>query len=64
MDLSKLGEFVNALNKVHGCKTPRCEGEVAPVQVYSCGLGGGLSVAYACTECAVHRSVFETSCVP
>ena len=60
----KLDEFVKALNKVCGCKTLGCEGELAPVQVHSIGQGGALSVAYACNGCALQRVVFETSFLP
>ena len=61
MNLSKADEFVKALNKVCGCRTPECEEELAPIKVRSIGLGGALSVAYVCSGCALQHVVLETS---
>ena len=36
--------FVDSINKIRGCKTPGCDGNLVPVAVKSIGMGGGLSV--------------------
>ena len=61
MDLSKLDEFVKALNKVRACKTPE---ELARIQVHSIELGDALSVAYICNAYALQCVVLETSFLP
>ena len=54
--LSQIGVFVDSINKIRGCKTPGCDGNLVPVAVKSIGLGGGLSVCFGCRELAL----FET----
>ena len=43
--LSQIGVFVN---KIRGCTTPGCDGNLVPVAVKSIGMGGGLSVWFGC----------------
>ena len=35
MDLSQLDQFVDTINKLRGCKTPRCDGALIPINVNS-----------------------------
>ena len=49
--LSQMGVFVDSINKIRGCKTPGCDGNLVPVAVKSTGLGGGLSVCFGCDGC-------------
>ena len=48
--LSQIGVFVDSINKIRGCKTKGCDGNLVPVAVKSTGLGGGLSVCIGCNE--------------
>ena len=54
MEVSQLEKFVESINKIQGCKTP-------PVKVTSSGLGGAISISYACSKCASKCALFETS---
>ena len=49
--LSQIGVFVDSINKIRGCKTPGCDGNLVPVAVKSTGMGGGLSVWFGCDGC-------------
>ena len=40
--------FVDSINKIRGCKTQGCDGNLVPVVVKSIGMGGGLSVWFGC----------------
>ena len=55
MDLNQLDKFIEQVNQIHCCATPGCKGALSPI---SLGLGGAVSVTYACNGCA---SQFETS---
>ena len=46
--LSQIGVFVDSINKIRGCKTQGCDGNLVPVAVKSIGMGGGLSVCFGC----------------
>ena len=48
--LSQIGVFVDSINKIRGCKTQGCDGNLVPVAVKSTRLGGGLSVKLAIFE--------------
>ena len=61
MDLSQLDQFVDTINKLRGCKTPRCDGALIPVNVNSSGLGGAICISYSCSKCTSKHAVFETS---
>lgn len=61
MDLSKLDEFIDAINKIRGCNTPQCDGALIPVNVKSSGLGGAISICYSCSKCSSKHAVLETS---
>ena len=61
VELSQLDKFIKAINRVRGCTTPECKGELVPVNVNSEGFGGGISVRYACNGCASKDALFETS---
>ena len=45
--LSQIGVFVDSINKIRGCKTPGCDGNLVPVAVKS------LSVWFGCDGCKV-----------
>ena len=51
--LSQIGVFVDSINKIRGCKTQGCDGNLVPVAVKSIGMGGGLSVWFGCDGCKV-----------
>ena len=51
--LSQIGVFVDSINKIRGCKTQGCDGNLVPVAVKSTGMGGGLSVWFGCDGCKV-----------
>ena len=55
--LSQIGVFVN---KIRGCKTQGCDGNLIPVAVKSTRLGGGLSVFFGCDGCKVKSAIFES----
>ena len=56
--LSQIGVFVDSINKIRGCKTQGCDGNLVPVAVKSIGMGGGLSVWFGCDGCKV--KLFES----
>ena len=52
-EVSQLEKFVESLNKVRRFVTPHCVGELIPVKfINSSGLGGAISLSYACSMCA------------
>ena len=59
-ELSQLQKFVDTLNKIRGCKTPGCKGDLVPVWVTTRGLGGCVSVNYLCNGCASNPAEFES----
>ena len=61
MDLSQLDQIVDTINKIQGCKTPRCDGALISVNVNSSGMGGAICISYACNKCTLKHAVFETS---
>ena len=60
MKVSQIGVFVEAINKIRGCRTPTCNGKLVPVAVKSTGLGGGLSVCFGCDGCKSKLALFES----
>ena len=52
MEVSQLEKFVESINKVRRFVTPHCVGELIPVKFNSSGLGGAISLSYACSVCA------------
>ena len=56
--LSQIGVFVDSINKIRGCKTQGCDGNLVPVAVKSTRLGGGLSVFFGCDGCKVKLESF------
>ena len=50
--------FVDSINKIRGCKTQGCDGNLVPVAVKSTRLGGGLSVFFGCDGCKVKLESF------
>ena len=52
------GVFVDSINKIRGCKTQGCDGNLVPVAVKSTRLGGGLSVFFGCDGCKVKSESF------
>ena len=61
MEVYQQEKFVESINKIRRCITPHCVGELIPVKVKSSGLGGAISISYACSVCAVKSAVFESS---
>ena len=51
MEVSQLEKFVESINKVRWCVTPHCVGELIPKSFNSSGLGGAISLSYACSVC-------------
>ena len=60
MDLNQLDKFIKQVNQIHCCTTPGCKGALSPIDVRSVGLGGAISVSYACNGCANQWALFET----
>lgn len=60
IELSQLEKFVDSLNKIRGCKTSNCEGNLVPMYVKSVGLGGGIHIRFGCNGCRSKQAVFET----
>ena len=61
MEVYQQEKFVESINKIRRCVTPHYVGELIPVKVNSSGLGGAISISYACSVCAVKGAVFESS---
>ena len=61
MNLNQLDKFIKQLNQIRCCTTPGCKGALRPVYVRSVGLGGAVSISYACNGCASQWALFETS---
>ena len=61
MDLKQLNKFIKQVNQIRCCATPGCKGALCPIHVKSLGLGGALSITYACNGCASQWALFETS---
>ena len=57
MEVSQLEKFVESINKVRWCVTPHCVGELIPKSFNSSGLGGAISLSYACSVCVRARVV-------
>ena len=47
IELSQLGNSINTLNKIRSCTIPRCKGNLAPVAVKCCALGGAITIRYS-----------------
>ena len=52
MDLNQLDKFIKQINQIRCCATPGCKGALSPINMKSVGLGGAVSVTYACNGCA------------
>ena len=63
MDLSELGRFMKTVNRIRGCITPGCTGELTSAHVRSSGLGGALSMSYVCDGCPLQGTQFITFAV-
>ena len=61
MDLNQLDKFIKQVNQIRCCATPGCKGALRPINVKSLGLGGAVSITYACNGCAGQWAFFETS---
>ncbi len=59
--LSQLDQFVQQMNKIRRCNTPGCVGDLVPLSIKVKGLGGAVSIAYACSGCGVQAALFEAS---
>ena len=60
IELSKLGNFINTVNEIRSSTTPGCKGNLAPVVVKCCGLGGAIAVRYSCDGCNLKGATLET----
>ena len=49
--LPQVGKFLDMINQVRGCKTPGCNGNLAPTGVMSKGFGGCVYVSCRCDGC-------------
>ena len=58
MELSHLETFVDAINKIRGGKTSKCDGNIF---VRSVGLGGGIHIRFVCNGCRSKQAVFTKS---
>ena len=56
--------FVDSINKIRGCKTQGCDGNLVPGAVKSTGLGGDLSVFFGCDGCKVKSESFTSMDLP
>ena len=61
MELSQLQIFVDSINKLRGCKTSKCEGDLVPICVKGVGFGGSIHIRFGCNGCRSKQAVFETS---
>jgi hypothetical protein len=61
MDLKQLDKFIKQVNQIRYRATPGCKGALCPIHVKNVGLGGALSITYACNGCASQWALFETS---
>ena len=59
IELSHLGSFVSTVNQIRTCTTSGCKGNLAPVAVKCCGLGGAVTVRYSCDGCGLKGATFE-----
>ena len=51
---------LSSINKIRGCKTSKCDGNLVPIFVISVGLGGGIHIRFGCNGCRSKQAVFET----
>ena len=58
MELSQLETFVDSINKIRGCKTSKCDGNLVPIFVRS--VGGGIHIRFGCNGCRSKQALFET----
>ena len=58
--LPQVGKFLDMINQVRGCKTPGCNGNLAPTGVMSKGFGGCVYVSCRCDGCGSGGAYFET----
>ena len=61
VDITSLQSFINQINEIRRCTTPGCGGKIVPTEVKSIGLGGAISVFYACNGCVTKFAEFESS---
>ena len=59
IELSHLGSFISMVNQIRTCTTSGCKGNLAPVAVNCCGLGGAVTVRYSCDGCGLKGATFE-----
>ena len=59
IELSHLGSFVSTVNQIRTCTTSGCKGNIAPVAVKCCCLGGAVTVRYSCNGCGLKGATFE-----
>ena len=60
MEFSQLETLVDSINKIRGCKTSKCDGNLVPIFVRSVGLGGCIHIRFGCNGCRSKQAVFET----
>ena len=59
MDLKQLDKFIKQVNHIRCCATPGCKVALSPIDVKCVGLGGALSITYACNGCASQWALFK-----
>ena len=57
VDITSLQNFINQVNEIRRCATPGCDG----TEVKTIGLGGAISIFYACNGCVTKFAEFESS---
>ena len=59
MDLKQVNKFIKQVNQIRCCATPGCKGTLCRIHVTILGLGGALSITYACNGCVSQWALFE-----
>ncbi len=60
-NLSQVDKFVQQMNEMWQCSTPGCMGDLVPLSIQTKGLGGAVSIPYACSGCGIQAALFEAS---
>ena len=61
VDVTCPQNFIDQVNEIRRCTTPGCDGKIVPTEVKSLGLGGAISIYYACNGCVMKFAEFESS---
>ena len=61
IDIQYLQRFIEQINQIRVCATPDCGGKIVPTQIKSIGLGGAITIHYACDGCVTKFAQLEAS---